>query len=139
MSNNRSSGFIRPHSGLKNLSAGDNDLSPNRYPVEQFDQVGSFHPDAPEARRRSNFILVARPVDIDVAVAGIGIVLFQAFQPKNAGKYQVIGFQGRLRWRNRHATLKNRIGRKTNANLVSDPKPSKRRPETASLTTDSES
>src|SRR5215471_6981433 len=62
---------------------------------EQFDYVFVTHPHAAVTRSGPDFVLVLGPMNVDEAVARIGIVLVQSVEPQNARRDQVLRLRRR--------------------------------------------
>src|SRR6266513_1020837 len=52
--------------------------------IEQFNYIGAAHPNAAMARWAADLVLVFCAVNVDEAVARVGIVLFQSIEPQDA-------------------------------------------------------
>ena len=65
---------------LQNLFL-DHDRRAFVHQIEQFDYIHIPHPDATAARGCTDFVLVFRAMNVDEAVAGIGIQLVQSVEP----------------------------------------------------------
>ena len=74
---------------------------------EQFDHVLVTHPHAAVTRSRADFVLVFGPMNVDVAVARIRIVLVQSVEPQNTRCHQVLRRRQRFVGLKRHAAYKN--------------------------------
>ena len=72
------------------------------------------------ARRATNRLFVVRAVDVNKAVTRVSIVLFRAFQPKNARKDKIIARGWRLLGRERNPIPKDRAAGQAGPNLFAD-------------------
>jgi hypothetical protein len=75
--------------------------------VEQFDDVGIAHADAPVTVRCADLVLVLRSVNVDETSARVRVVLVCTIEPKNSRRDQVFGCGQRIIGSERHTTLEN--------------------------------
>lgn len=99
--------------------------------VKQLNHICVAHSNATVARRLTDFVLVPRPVNVNEAIAGIGVVFVQTIQPQNPRHHQILRGRERIVRPKRHAAAKNRSVRRIAADLFCDPKSAGRRFEAA--------
>ena len=86
--------------------------------LEQFNYVGVAHPNAAMTRWAADFVLVFCAMNVDEAVARIGIVLFQSLEPQDTRHHQVLGRRKRIVGLEWNAALKNSSARQTVADFL---------------------
>ncbi len=79
--------------------------------IEQFNHIGVAHPNAAVARWAADLALMFCAVNVDEAVARVGIMLFQSIEPQDARHHQVLGRRKRIAGLEWDATLKNSSAR----------------------------
>jgi hypothetical protein len=104
--------------------------------VKQLNHIRVAHANATVARRPADFVFVLGPVDVNEAVARIGVVFVQTVEPKNARHHQVLRRRQRITWRKRHAAAKDRAAGGIAADFFYDAKSAGRRLETALFSPD---
>lgn len=77
------------------------------YEIEQLDDIGVAHPDAPVAVGPANLVFVFGAVNVDETPARVHVVIVQAIEPENARSNQVLGRWKRVFGFQRHPALKN--------------------------------
>ena len=85
--------------------------------IEQFNYIGAAHPNAAMARWAADLVLVFCAVNVDEAVARVGIVLFQSIEPQDARHHQVLGRRKRIAGLEWDAALKNGSARQIAPNF----------------------
>jgi hypothetical protein len=99
--------------------------------IEQFNHVRVAHSNATVAVRCADPVLVFRPVNVNEALARVGVVLFQSIEPENARHDQILRWRKRIIRPNRNAASKNRAAGHVTANFFRDTEPASRRLEAA--------
>ncbi len=85
--------------------------------IEQFNDVGVAHSNAAMTCWAADFVLVFCAVNIDEAVARVGIVFFQSLEPQNTRHHQVLGRRKRIANLEWDAALKNSSARQIAADF----------------------
>src|SRR5438552_12257558 len=86
--------------------------------IEQFDYIRIPHSHTTTAGGRANLVLVFGAMDVDVAVACIGILLIQAVEPQDTGHDQILGWRNGIDRLESDAASKNRATRRVAPNLL---------------------
>ena len=69
----------------------DHDLGAKRHLIEERNQIGVLHPDATVTGRLANLLFVVRTVDVNEAVARVGVVFLDAIEPEDSREDEIIG------------------------------------------------
>ena len=88
--------------------------------VEQFNYIRIPHSHTTAAGGRADLVLVLGAVNVDVAVARIGIVLVQSVEPYDPRHDQILGLRNLFNGLKRHAASKNSAARGVGPNLLRD-------------------
>jgi len=81
-------------SGRRLAGFDDFDLNSGGHLLKKGCNIPISHPDTSVAAWLPNQLLVVGSMNVDVAVPGVGVALFEALKPENAGDDEVIGAPG---------------------------------------------